>query len=95
MPGSKPATTLYKLKSLETYGKRDELSCGTNNHHPKTVVVVAIVWIVVVAIRRAHVVCIVVPRAAAQDAPVTRFSRAQLPVLAAKYNKKQMFAENF
>ncbi len=62
-----------------------EIRCGTtHHHHPKTVVVVRIDGVVTVG--RARVVTIVVPRAAWQDAGVTRQPQAQLPVLAASCN---------
>jgi hypothetical protein len=51
---------------------RQDQKKGADEHganHPKTVVVVAVVWIVPVAIRCARVVLIVVPRAAAQHLP--------------------------
>jgi len=72
-----------KPKSLETYGKRDELSCGTTRqHHTKTVVIVAIIRIVVVAIRRAG-------RAIYQVFPGTTICTCVQPlVLTAKYSKK-------
>lgn len=48
------------------------MRCGTNTTHPKTVVVIAVVRVVVVAIRSPRVVLIVCKRAATQHPHVHR-----------------------
>jgi len=86
-PVFRPAATQAEAsKNLE---KGDELRCGTTRHHPKPVVVVAVVRMVVVAGDRTHVVLVIVPRTAAQDTPVNRCSQVQLPAPMAKCNKEK------
>ncbi len=89
------ASTGCQTGECECLGKGDtlqnkkEIRCGTNTQHPKTdivvtviwVVVVTVIWVVVVTVSRARIVLIVDPRTAAPDALVARLPQVQLPVL--------------
>ncbi len=71
------------LSSYEIPFIKKETRCGTTHrHHPEPNIVVAVVRVVVVAISRAGVVLVVVPRTAAQDAPIARCPQVCLHILA-------------
>lgn len=77
----------YRLgRGDETPCKEKMIRCGTT-HHPEAEIVVTVIWMVVVAVGRARVVLVVVPRTAAHHTPVARRPQIQDIVSGRKYNQ--------